>query len=430
MIFYLAALQSISPSLAEAAALEGASRWTFFRRVQFPLLMPTTLFVLVNAVINAFRMVDHIIVMTRGGPDNATTLLLYYIYQVGFNFWDTAYAAALTIVLLALLAARGLRAIRRARTADPLPMSAERPDPYAPSGVWRALESARGRAAGDPVGAAARLRGVGGVSPGRVHHALRAARAADAATTSSAPGRRRRSRATSSTPFVLVTMILACQLVLCTLAAYAFARYDFLGSNVAFALVLAQLMIMPDVLIVENYRTMSRIGLIDTIPAIALPYVASAFGIFLLRQTFKTVPKELDDAARVEGATPLQVLLKVYVPLAQADLRRLRARVGQLSLEQLPLAADRHQLGRGAPAHRRPAGVLLGRPGHRLVDHLRRHADDLGAAAARLPAVPAPVRAELHARGDTVKMPPQRTRMSFAKWAASAARPAETVMEP
>jgi sn-glycerol 3-phosphate transport system permease protein len=66
--------------------------------------MPTTLFVLINAVINAFRMVDHIIVMTRGGPDNATTLLLFYVYQVGFNFWDTTYAAALTVVLLALLA--------------------------------------------------------------------------------------------------------------------------------------------------------------------------------------------------------------------------------------------------------------------------------------------------------------------------------------
>ena len=104
MIFYLAALQALSPSLAEAAALEGASRWTFFRRIQFPLLMPTTLFVLINAMINAFRMIDHIFVMTRGGPDNATTLLLYYIYQVGFSFWDTAYAAALTCVLLMLLA--------------------------------------------------------------------------------------------------------------------------------------------------------------------------------------------------------------------------------------------------------------------------------------------------------------------------------------
>jgi len=104
MIFYLAALQAIPPSLGEAAAIEGASRWTYFRRIQFPLLMPTTLFVLINAVINAFRMVDHIVVMTRGGPDNATTLLLYYIYQVGFSFWDTAYAATLTCVLLVLLA--------------------------------------------------------------------------------------------------------------------------------------------------------------------------------------------------------------------------------------------------------------------------------------------------------------------------------------
>lgn len=117
--------------------------------------------------------------------------------------------------------------------------------------------------------------------------------------------------------FVLVTMILSFQIVLGTLAAYALARHDFWGRDVAFALILAQLMIMPDALIVENYRTMARLGLVDTITAIALPYIASAFGIFLLRQTFKTVPRELDDAARVEGANPLQVLMKVYVPLAR-----------------------------------------------------------------------------------------------------------------
>lgn len=104
MIFYLAALQSMSPNLADAAAIEGASRWYFFRRVTFPLLMPTTLFVFVNAVINAFRLVDHVVVMTRGGPDNATSLLLYYIYEIGFRFWDSAYAAALTMVLLSILA--------------------------------------------------------------------------------------------------------------------------------------------------------------------------------------------------------------------------------------------------------------------------------------------------------------------------------------
>ena len=115
----------------------------------------------------------------------------------------------------------------------------------------------------------------------------------------------------------LVTLIMAAQLVLCTLAAYAFVRYEFTGKTVLFALILMQLMIMPDVLVVENYRTMSAIGVLDSTMAIGLPYMASAFGIFLLRQTFKTVPKELEEAAAVEGANALQVLWHVYVPLAK-----------------------------------------------------------------------------------------------------------------
>jgi len=116
---------------------------------------------------------------------------------------------------------------------------------------------------------------------------------------------------------ILVTMILAAQFVLCTLAGYAFARFDFPGRDIAFGLVLVQLLVMPEVLIVENYRIMSRLGLVDTILGIGLPYMASAFGIFLMRQTFKTVPRELEDAARVEGCSVLGVLWRVYVPLAR-----------------------------------------------------------------------------------------------------------------
>jgi len=116
---------------------------------------------------------------------------------------------------------------------------------------------------------------------------------------------------------LLVTMILCVQLVLSTLAAYSFARYEFRGKNIAFSLVLVQLMIMPDILLVENYKTMSQLGLVDTLLAIGLPYFASAFAIFLLRQTFMGIPKELDEAARVEGASDMQVLWRVYVPLAR-----------------------------------------------------------------------------------------------------------------
>jgi sn-glycerol 3-phosphate transport system permease protein len=108
MIFYLAALQHIPPELGEAARLEGASRWYYFRRVVFPLLMPTTLFVLINAVLNSFKLVDHLFVLTKGGPDNASNLLLYYIFENAFSYFDTNYAATLTVVLLGLLAVMAL----------------------------------------------------------------------------------------------------------------------------------------------------------------------------------------------------------------------------------------------------------------------------------------------------------------------------------
>ena len=119
---------------------------------------------------------------------------------------------------------------------------------------------------------------------------------------------------------LLVTMVLTAQLVLCTLAAFAFARLEFPGKNVLFALVLLQLMVMPDILVVRNYATMSALGLLDTILAIGLPYFASAFAIFLLRQTFRTIPQELDDAARIEGVSLMGLIWRVYVPLAKPTI--------------------------------------------------------------------------------------------------------------
>lgn len=117
---------------------------------------------------------------------------------------------------------------------------------------------------------------------------------------------------------VLVFGLLGAQFFLGTLAGFAFARFDFAGGKIAFGLVLVQLMITPEILIVENYRTMSALGLVDSIPAIALPYAASAFGIFLLRQTFKQVPRELEDAATIDGAGWFGVLGHIYIPLSQS----------------------------------------------------------------------------------------------------------------
>jgi len=116
---------------------------------------------------------------------------------------------------------------------------------------------------------------------------------------------------------LLVTVILIGQLTLCTLAGYAFARFEFPGRDVIFILVLMQLFVLPEVLIVENYVMISRLGLFDTIFGIGVPYMASAFGIFLLRQAFKSVPQELEEAARVEGCGWFGVLWRVYIPAAR-----------------------------------------------------------------------------------------------------------------
>ena len=117
--------------------------------------------------------------------------------------------------------------------------------------------------------------------------------------------------------FCIVTLLLVLQLLVCTLAGYALARLRFPGRGLVFAIVMLQLMVMPEVLITENYVSVARLGQVDHYLGVALPYIGSAFGIFLLRQTFMMVPQELEDAARIEGLGRLAILLKVYVPLAR-----------------------------------------------------------------------------------------------------------------
>ncbi|MEN5017419.1 carbohydrate ABC transporter permease [Erwinia sp. Eh17-17] len=116
---------------------------------------------------------------------------------------------------------------------------------------------------------------------------------------------------------LLVLMIVVCQLVLATMAAYALVRFRLKFSGLLFALILLQLMISPDVLILNNYKTVGALGLRDTLWGIALPYFASAFAIFLLRQTFKSIPLVLEEAAIVEGASRWTILRRIYVPLAK-----------------------------------------------------------------------------------------------------------------
>jgi len=112
MLFYIAALQAMPRELIEAALLDGAGVWQRLRHVTLPLIAPTTAFVAVIAVIQAITTVDHVIIMTKGGPDDATNLLLFYIFQTASELHDSGKAAAATVVTLAALFAVSTVGIR------------------------------------------------------------------------------------------------------------------------------------------------------------------------------------------------------------------------------------------------------------------------------------------------------------------------------
>ena len=114
---------------------------------------------------------------------------------------------------------------------------------------------------------------------------------------------------------IVVAGVLAAQFVTITMAGYAFARLNFYGKNTLFILFLTQIMIAADVLILPNYMTISRMGLNDTLLGAMLPFFASAMGTFLMRQTIKTIPFELEEAARIDGCNLFKMIIRIYLPL-------------------------------------------------------------------------------------------------------------------
>jgi sn-glycerol 3-phosphate transport system permease protein len=414
MIFYLAALQTIPPDLREAAIIEGAGRWTYTRRILLPLLMPTTLFILINALINSVKLIDHLFILTKGGPNNASKLILYWIWETAFSFFDRPAAAALTAWCWPC-SASSRSSSSAARKADPLPMSAHAaPVPRRGFHLHRATLPTL-----DAIGAW--MLALVWIAPlvfaaWAAFHSPRGALAFDITAPwtldnfvvawASAPWPRY-----FFNTMMLVTTILAGQLVVCTLAGFAFARFEFRGREVLFYLVLLQLFILPEVLIVENYVIASRLGLFDTILGIGAPYIASAFGIFLLRQAFKQVPKELEEAARVEGCGWLGVLWRVYVPAAR-PVYLAYALVSSPPTGTTSCGRSCHQLDRDAAADGRPVAVRAPESGVNIAVISAGTLMTVGAAAGRLPDLPAPVHPGLPARRGALMMPRGPTSMT------------------
>jgi multiple sugar transport system permease protein len=112
-------------------------------------------------------------------------------------------------------------------------------------------------------------------------------------------------------------------LLFCSLAAYAFARIRFFGSNVLFVVLLATLMVPYQVLLIPTFLIVKKMGLVDSVGGLIMPNLCSAFGIFMLRQFFRTLPLELEEAARIDGTSRLGILFKIVLPLSKPALATL-----------------------------------------------------------------------------------------------------------
>ena len=114
---------------------------------------------------------------------------------------------------------------------------------------------------------------------------------------------------------IVVGSVLIMQYITITMAGYAFARLDFYGKNIFFTLFLVHIMIAADVLILPNHKTISSMGLGNTLLGTAMPFFASGMGTFLMRQTIKTIPYELEEAARIDGCNLFVMIMRIYLPL-------------------------------------------------------------------------------------------------------------------
>lgn len=110
------------------------------------------------------------------------------------------------------------------------------------------------------------------------------------------------------------------QVMFCSMAAYAFARIEFPFKNVIFVLILSVLMVPGQIFLIPQYQIIQKLGLLDTIPALFLPNLFSVFGTFLLRQFFMSLPKELEEAAFLDGCSRYQIFWKIMLPLTKPGI--------------------------------------------------------------------------------------------------------------
>ena len=316
MVMYLAGLQDIPAELREAVRMDGANAWQEFWHLVLPCLRPVTFFVVVMSIAKSFQVFGQIYVMTQGGPSNSTLTIVHYLYVVGFTWFEMGYAAAIAYALFGLLLLVTIVQFRLVSTE------------------------------------------VGGAGVIRVEYLVRLGLYALmglvlvlwlapllwVVSTSLKPEGQILSLVPRWIPktftlenylevfqkfrlerWLLNSLVVAAGATLLGLgvsvpAAYAFARMRFRGQQWLFILILSTILVPVHITLVPLFIGLAKVKLTDTYFSLIMPTVANGFGVFLLRQFFRGIPRELEEAAVIDGATRLGVLVRIILPLSRPAL--------------------------------------------------------------------------------------------------------------
>lgn len=342
MVIFLAGLQGISAELYEAASLDGASAWQKFRYITLPALRPTFNYVVIFGLIGSFQVFDQVFILTSGGPARSTETIVYRIYTEAFGNGKLGYASALSYVLLIMTLIVGLIQLYTnnkhekeeiASTATSMKLTAEQES-----------ENARINAENERLRKQARAKRTISLTLSYVALALVTflmifpliivviVSFTPNAVTQTWPPKIIPSAWTLDNytslfqrlPIgreLLNTIVFAGAVTIISvffdsLAAYGLSRVDFKGRGILLAVLIATMMIPAMALLIPVYKLLGSMGLVNSYLGIIIPRMADVGGIFLLRQFFISIPKDLDNAARIDGAGEFRIFAQIILPNA------------------------------------------------------------------------------------------------------------------
>ena len=315
-VIYLAALQGVRPDLMEAAQIDGAGGWTTFWRVLLPQLRPTTFFLSITVILNSLQVFDIINVMTRGGPlGNGTMTMVFQVYEESFRNFRAGYGATVATIMFAILLIVTVFQVRvmdekyamitttdyrRRQTCVKLLGYAAMACVLVLIGVplyWMVITSFKDRS--DIY-----------VQPANWWpHVFHAANYAEA---------------TTNVPFwtfvrnsiIITSVVSAVKFTLGVFSAYGLVFLRFPFKNVVFLTIIAALMVPNQITVISNYALVAQLGWRNTFQGIIVPLCGIAFGTFLMRNHFLSLPSEVIEAARMDGARSWRLLTRVVLPIS------------------------------------------------------------------------------------------------------------------